>query len=415
MVATEPRHRVYSGHRYAGHAQTEKPTIPEASTPPMLQTTRTQYESHGNYYVLDGAEGIFGPVTVPHSGKRSSDDILTFANVIFTLVNNPGIFNLLNSGAGDAFASASNTTTQTSNTNAAHRDIMHYTPQAANVGFINGGFPVDDRPVEDKTTWAGISQMTYTKLRVGIMDQSNVHNSAQRYVNEVLNDTRHTSSVTVMKAFRSFMFKLYRKECFVASFNGYADRKKQHLRRHPPASDAHEAENLKAENMDVEYLGMCDQIEKDAEWLVAHLESCCKDSGLDATELSADNYAFPALLKAEIQMPKNMAHRLFYIIFGETICKMADDLSTAPVVSLNTPQTLQHRSNIMLAAHFRAHMPKFLHKITSLFFNGSLHSSLVRQLRKNRVHTKGPAPMRHLKSDPWSFTTISNCLQDALR
>ena len=82
-------------------------------------------------------------------------------------------------------------------------------------------------------------------------------------------------------------------------------------------------------------------------------------------------------------MPAQMSHRLFYILFGETLCKLANDLSVSSRTSENRAQDLQHRSNQLMSKHILHYVKTFLQHITEIFFSGELHKRLVRQLEVN--------------------------------
>jgi hypothetical protein len=311
-----------------------------AFTPSLIQTTRTPFTGHGNYYVLEGPEGVFGHVPNPRAGKRAihCDDVLTFAETLFTIVNNPGVWNLLNSGAGDSLVAASsvNATQSTATT----RDVKLYNPQPANIGFVTGGIAIQDRPINVKSTWGSIAQMTYTKLRVGIMDQPAMMNTSRRYVNETLNNTRRNNSETILHTFKKFMHTIYNTNTFTSCFYNYDE-------RHP---------TIVGDGVDGAHISIIDIIAKNAAIIVDSIHMRCRDSGLQTTDPHALNYAFPSLHNhPEVNMPQEKHLQLFYIFFGEAIYSMANDLSNSPVLNWNTPQELQHRSNTMIASHLRMH------------------------------------------------------------
>ena len=379
--------------RFITTVSNSKSTTTGNTMVPYLQTTRTPFAANGVYYVLEGMDGVYGAVADHTAGKRSvhSDDVLTFADTLFAIVDNPGIWNLLNSGAGDAMTAAKESPSYLHKDTNRHNHVVYKT-QPANVGFVNSGHVVTDGPVEDNTSWAGIAQMTYTKLRVGIMDQPNIHSSTRRYVNDVLNNTRRLSSETIQHTFRSFMYQLYGRPSFVQLFRGYSELpiKQDHVPMHIA-------------------------IESDVELLVGQLYMRCKDSGLQTTDPGKANYAFPSIHEhPEIEMPQEMHRQLFYILFGETLYRIADDLTKAPVVNVNKPQELQRRSNCMVAEHFRAHIPRFLKRLTDMFFDGSLHQSLVSRLERQR-HTVHPnAAITPLDMTTMDFVKVSNNLAGIL-
>ena len=359
------------------------PTNRDNFTIPMLQTTRSPYEKHGLPYPLDGGWGVYGAVVNKDCGKRRlhCDDLLVFGNVLFTVVNSPGIFNLLNSAAGDVAVAARNLNMQGNFSNTTRP--VPYLPMPANIGFVNSGKQIQDGNIDttshdNNSTWIGISKMTYTKLRVGIMDQADTKHSSRWYLDEVLNNTRPTTSETALHAWSSFMSRIYKKQGFADLFRGYTARRKKQHEQYPDMPE------------DVAHLSIQDQIEKDSLRLVQHLHTCCKDAGLQTTDPTADNYAFSSLYKMKIKMPQNLSHQIFYILFGETICKLADDLVAMKMRTENPAQNLQMRSNYLLAKHLRDQIPDFLIRITKMFFNGDLHRSLVSQLRRNRHKNTTP-------------------------
>jgi hypothetical protein len=85
---------------------------------------------------------------------------------------------------------------------------------------------------------------------------------------------------------------------------------------------------------------------------------------------------------------ENQEHRqLFYMLFGELLYSIVNDLTNSHPINSSQPQALQHRSNLTAAEHLTAHIPKFLRNLTELFFNGSCHRSLVAQLERKRHRT----------------------------
>ena len=115
---------------------------------------------------------------------------------------------------------------------------------------------------------------------------------------------------------------------------------------------------------DVEHLLRVNQIEKDALILVGHLHTCCKDAGLQVTQPTDYNYVFSALHKHEIRIRGNASNELFYIWFGEKICKLADDSSIMPTTKQNTAQTPQQRSKEVMAQDLRDQFASFLEHLT---------------------------------------------------
>ena len=347
-------------------------------TPPALKTTRSPYAAYGCYYVLEGEHGVYGGVKKHHAGSRAvhSDDLITFAHTLFTIVDNPGIWNLLNTG------------TEKGTT---------YTPQVANIGFVHNGTEIKDGSVSDRPpSWAGICYMTFTKLRVGVMDQPKVANTANRYVNEILNNTRRITGHTIQHAFKSFMFKIYNSEVFTKSF-------------YPASKGVSDAERLECLHQNAVELRAF--IVQEATYFVDRLHQCCADSNLQVTSPNEHNYAFPALRKHNIQLPTDgIVHKtgeeedtlrhmqLFYIVFGETLCSISNDLANVSVCNFNTPQELQVSTNKLLAGRFKSQIPRFLQHMTDMFFGGDLHHSLVRQL-KQQSSKKPSSPTLEVISD----------------
>jgi hypothetical protein len=388
-------------------AGTQVGTKTRYSPNPAVQTTRCPYQTHGFAYPLEGNCGVYERVVNVDCGKRKihSDDLLVFGNVLFTVVNNPGVFNLFNSAAGDTVV-ATRKDQKRGDLSSASQPVR-YVPMTANIGFVNSGKKVADGDInsisrDNNTTWSGISKMTYTKLRVGIMDQTAVHHSSRWYLNEVLNNTRPTTSETALHGWDSFMFRVYQEEGFADLFHGQAERKKKQ----------HEVYNDMPP--DVEYLSLQDQIEKDALELVDRLHMCCTDAGLQVTNPDNDKFAFSSLHNQGIQIPEDKSHQLFYILFGETICKLADDLMLMPARTVNTAQELQLRSNEMMAQHLRDQVSHFLEHLTEMFFSGALHKNLVTQLQLNKHDRKLqlPNPLDDMPNK-WTFEKITDNMQEA--
>ncbi|KAJ1471124.1 hypothetical protein T484DRAFT_1845232 [Baffinella frigidus] len=87
----------------------------------------------------------------------------------------------------------------------------------ANSGFVNTGSAIEDGCSSNKASWVGIAEMTFTKLRVGIMDQAGVSNTARVYLNEVLNNTRRVTSRTALQAVQDFIHGTYMLDGFKES------------------------------------------------------------------------------------------------------------------------------------------------------------------------------------------------------
>jgi len=373
---------------------------------PIIQTTRSPYQNHGFAYPLDGSSGVYGRVADPHAGRReiTSDDLLVFGNVLFTVVNNPGIFNLLNSASGDSMNVAKQQKQGELLVNSS--EPVHYIPMTANIGFVNSGQEImdgNDISTETPRSWTGISKMTHTKLRVGIMDQAALHHSSRWYVDEVLNNTRPTTSRTAPHAWSSFMYNIYQKQGFASLFRGHQARmqkcreKYRNFQKDYPVKDT--------DKMSIQEI-----IEEDAEVMVNNLHMCCEDAGLQVTDPKEREFAFASLRAQNIDIPKKTSHQLFYILFGETICRLADDLAKTEPLVHNIPQTLQKRSNDMMAHHLRVQIPRFLKHITDMFFSGDLHKNLVWQLQRNKHHS---IPNKILRHGPWDFEKISENIMQA--
>ena len=373
---------------------------------PMVQTTRSPYQNHGFAYPLDGSCGVYGRVEDTHAGRReiTSDDLLVFGNVLFTVVNNPGIFNLLNSASGDSMNAAKQQKQGELLVNSS--EPVHYIPMTANVGFVNSGKEIIDGAdvsTETPQSWTGISKMTHTKLRVGIMDQAVSHHSSRWYIDEVLNNTRPTTSRTAPHAWSSFMYNIYQKQGFASLFRGHHGRMQKYREKYTEFKKDHPEE-------DRDKLSIQEIIENDAEVMVNNLHMCCMDAGLQVTDRKEKDFAFTSLKNQNIDIPNKKSHQLFYILFGETICKLADDLERCEPLFFNTPQNLQQRSNHMLAHHLRVQAPRFLKRITDKFFSGDLHKNLIWQLQRNKYHS---IPNKVLKDGIWDFEKISQNIMQA--
>jgi hypothetical protein len=365
-------------------------------TTPILKTTRSPYAANGCYYVLEGQGGVYGTVENESAGNRPvhADDLVTFAHTLFSIVQNPGIWNMLNTRA---------------------EKELEYTPQVANIGFVQNGTSIINGSVQDKPSWAGISYMTFTKLRVGVMDQPNVPNTANRYVNELLNNTRRITGQTIQHAFKSFMFKIYKSQAFINSF-------------YPSVKDASDAERL--HDLKVNTSELQQFIKSEASDFIDRLHQCCKDSNLQVTSPNKPNYAFPALREHNILLPTDGIARksgekdtlrhlqIFYIVFGETLCSISSDLNNVTVCNINVPQELQVSTNKLVAQRLDRQILKFLKNITTMFFEGDLHHSLVHQLKQRTPKKAIPAtldmsPGTH-KDLNWTFEMIRSNLAGAL-
>ena len=365
--------------------------------PPILKTTRSPFAAHGSYYVLEGKHGVYGTVHNRHAGNRvlHSDDIVTFSHTLFTIVDNPGIWNLLNTGTEKATS---------------------YTPQVANIGFVHNGTSIEDGSVQNKPTWKGLCYMTFTKLRVGVMAQPNVANTANRYVNEILNNTRRITGQSIQHAFQSFMFKIYNSTAFINSFY--------------PTTENMIDEEVRYNNKQNK-IHLCNFLDVEASYFVDRLHQCCTDSNLQVTSPGRSDYAFPALHAHGIRLPtdgvrnrkpgeKDESHhmQLFYIVFGETLCSIADDLYNTRVANFNVPQELQANTNKLLAKRLKRQIPNFLKHITRMFFQGELHNSLIHQLKKQASHKPGVETLGNIPDmrtpEIWTFEMARDNLTGAL-
>ena len=359
---------------------------------PLVQTTRTPFESQGAYYVLEGADGLFGNVENRYAGKRAlhSDDVLTFWDTLCEIVNNPGIWNLLNNSGADLVINAKKDPAYYSRNGPSNPATFN--PQAANVGFVNNGQRIEDGPSSDNSSWLAIANMTYTKLRVGIMDQPDIESSSQKFLNFSLNNTRRTSAETMQHAFRSFYFQLYGRASFMQKFQGFSDR-----------------------NTPIDNVPMHVAIELDSVVLVDEIEMRLQDAGLQVRDPSKPHYAFPNMFASHaISIPTQKHLRLFYYVFGELLYSIVHDLKTAKPINGNKPQMLQFASNRIAADHIFQHIPKFLKNLTEMFFNGGLHQSMVNQLERKRTRTPDVHNPEFDVTKIEQFSDVSDNLLDTL-
>jgi hypothetical protein len=103
--------------------------------------------------------------------------------------------------------------------------------------------------------------------------------------------------------------------------------------------------------------------------------------------------------------------QLFYIVFGETLYSIANDLDNAAMRNSNVPQTLQVHTNQLLARRLRNQIPAFLQNITKLFFDGDLHHSLVLQI-KQQAFDKTEATVVDVKPDIRTVVDVKPEIRD---
>jgi hypothetical protein len=349
---------------------------------PLIQTARSLFASHGVYYVLAGHNCIRSPVYTHGGGKRPIhvDDVLVFARILTTLVANPGAFNLLNSPNNQVPGGSGcwrNTPPELSRPGGPIRapgsgTSRPYKAGVANSGFVTMGYTVIDGDGTDayNTSWIGIAEMMFTKLRVGMVDQPGTCNTARVYLNEVLNNTRRTSSCTALQAVDGFITRTYALDGFIESvhFENFEDM---------PSSASIEKEKA-----------FLKELQREAGCVVDALLASCRDANRSVDFVHDVNYAFPQLKKLGIVLPEKKHKQLFYIVFGETIACLMDDLYKQSPTSDKHAQHVQQQTNKMFASVCTQQLKPFLESITDWFFHGVLHRNLIRQVcRQDRPKT----------------------------
>lgn len=326
----------------------------------LISTTRSPYAAYGSYWVLESENGLYGcPANHTVAGKRNinCDDVRVFAEILNNLVANPGIWNLLSP------------IPKTRENDSREK----FVPQIANSGLINTGMASRNHPrVGCKPdSWAEIAAYTFNKLRLGIMDQPEVNN-ARMYVNEVLNNTSRLNPKTAHTSFVAFMDQIYTEYSFRGSFE---DTSRFLEAEFEPC--IHPDEIAAERSVEVD-------IRQQAEYLVGFLLLNCENANRTSNSISETQqvYAFRALRGLGIELPVTKHHKLFYILFGETIARLILDLESSPLLRDNDVQELQLNANLLIAKQLKEQLKPFLENLTARFFNCSLHRNLVHQLKQ---------------------------------
>ena len=351
----------------------------------QLSTTRTHFEPQGIYWVLGGTDGILGKPDPEDStiGKRAvtCEDVLVFSQVLHTLVANPGVWNMLNIPKN-------------------HDDPLKiYKPQVANSGFVTTGRPIADHPpihpsmdASDwkripeykKDSWAQIADMTFTRIRLGIMDQPQF-NCTRTYVNEIMNNGSRSDPTTAHESFDTFLYKTYTEP----SFGSPGD-----------PLDSSSTRSIQADLI------------THARVLVDILLKNCRQANLSTDPNAGGTYAFPALREQFIDLPEPHHCKLFYILFGETIARLICDLKTSPVIHDNKVQNSYHENNKRLASNLGMQLGPFLFNLTTKFFDTSMHVNLIDQLQVSGSHTSSQDPLG--AGTGWGFDEVYTHLEEAL-
>jgi hypothetical protein len=307
-----------------------------------IQSTRTMFASHGSYFVLRAGMNLFSNMYGTIGGRRrlDADDVCTFAYALGLVVDNPGVWNMVN---GE-------------------------TTHIANSGFAHNGTLVDDGQEKirfyNHTTqnWSAIADMTYRRLRVGVMREAQT--SASAYMHGTMDNTRRVGAETAGHMFVSFMRGVYNSEEYRATISDpFNEERAVYLQK---------------------------KIEANATMLVDRLYVSYRDAGLQVDQPGAEAYAFPNLLKLKIEFPSALAplstqvlarpaarHRnVFYMLFGETIAALATDLKDAVPITDLKPQHLQVAAFQKVATRYATRLSSFLTNLTDAFFAGALHKNL---------------------------------------
>jgi len=317
-----------------------------------LQTTRTMFAAQGEYFVLQSNTDVYSDLGGTDGGRRPvhADDLVTFSFALCTMVDNPGIWNLLGSprvGAERGFY-----------------------PKVTNNGFVVKGYPIHDSRTRVNGTfndvdvsWERVADMTARKLQVGIMVLPDNRNKARAYLHNIINNTRHTSSSSVQHSFESFMRGIYNSDAYLASLENAAGGSNN-------ASLMH------------------DELVKQGNNFVGRLCACCWDANMQVSEPEGKNYAFSALHKLKVKLPTNPDAEvtasspdvrykcLFYILFGETIARWMADVGSMQPVTSHEQQKVQEQTHVSVSAAYQNQLKAFLETLTERFFSGDLHNAL---------------------------------------
>jgi len=372
----------------------------------QIQPSRTDYSPHGKYWVLGAKHGVHGTRvvgskhtdgTTTEEGMRDihCDDVVMFSSILSEVIDNPGMWNLVTT------KTLSTTKTDSGgNEEKEEKDCL----QVANSGFVIHGQKIldedvssthqgsgnDDTKSTDSLSWYDIFQMTYEKLRVGIMDQPTTPNTSRYYQNEVINSTRRLSVRNAHEGFAFCMKKIYNSDEFAELLLDISASTKP-LKKN---------------------------IQKNTTKFVEELLRNCKDAGLQLHSPDDPDYAFPQLKRYNIiledtededededvedmdlvenfhtdpaynenNVTKVRGHkRLFYILFGELMFSMINDLEETPMANNNSPQDIQKKTNDDIAKYYKDQMLMFLARLTTNFFACTLHHSLAVQLKNNNL------------------------------
>jgi hypothetical protein len=404
----------------------------------QIQPSRTDYSPHGKYWVLGAKHGIHGTrfINSNESGDNTieegmrdihCDDVVTFSSILSEVIDNPGMWNLVTT------KTLSNTRTDSDgNEDEQEKDCL----QVANSGFVIHGQKVvnaegsyaqqegenDDTRSSDSLSWNDIFQMTYEKLRVGILDQPNFSNTGRYYQNEVINSTRRLSTRNAHEGFAFCMKKIYNSVAFGSIL-----------------IDTSVPINL-----------LKKEIENESRICVQDLIRSCVDAGLNLAR-DHEDYAFPQMKRYNIIMhdtPKEKENekeiadldelenfhtdpeynedevtvirghkRLFYILFGELMFSMINDLETTPMTQDNAPQIVQKETNKAIATYYKDQMKMFLANLTIGFFSGTLHHNLAVQLHKDNTLPDVGEPVLNtdlIQEQPHPYQTEFEALIDRL-
>jgi len=328
-----------------------------------LQTTRTMFAAQGQYFVLQGGKSVYSSMAGTTGGRRRThaDDLVTFSFALCTMVDNPGIWNLLASPRELASARG-------------------FYPKVANNGFVVSGYPIQNsrtrahgRVSADEVSWEHVADMTFRKLQVGIMQLPDNRNQARVYLHEIINNTRHTSSSSTQHSFESFMRGLYNSQAY------------QSCLQDAPGEDSSSSSSTTADDMRRE-------LEAQGNNFVGRLCACCWDANMQVAEPAGENYAFSALHKLGVKLPTDpdapvtasspdVRYKcLFYILFGETIARWMADVRSVRPLTPHEQQKVQEKNHLSVSAAYQNQLRVFLETLTLRFFSGELHSALTTTL-----------------------------------
>lgn len=332
-----------------------KPQGPADGPHMFLQTTRTMFVAHGEYFAMQDNMSVYSDLGKTAGGRRllHADDLVTFSFALSTMVDNPGIWNLLT----------------------APRNSAGFEPKVANNGFVVSGYPIRDvSAIRADTSWENTANMTFKKLQVGIMRLPDHRNKARDYLHKIINNTRRTSFSSVQHSFESFMRGIYNSDAYQSSLEDSGD-----------GADGGDGNSTGAV--------LCAELKMQGSRFVARLCAYCSDANMQAESPDSANYAFSALKKLGVELPTDPTAEetprtpdvrykcLFYILFGETIARWMADVAAVKPATSHEQQKVQEQTHLFASDQYQKQLKVFLETLTDRFFSGELHGALNASLR----------------------------------